>query len=121
MKREFSHYKHWEDFKAGMYGLPSVTDETATVELAAKLLKYPDGFFKVASEMINEWPVSALVNLSNRSRNRQAWIGQASCAFAFKSAEHQTKLAWHTLTIEQQDAANSVADELIEIWDSAHA
>ena len=71
--------------------------------------------------MISEWRVSASVQLSNRSRNRQAWIGQAACCFAFDCPEHQVKAAWHRLTETQQVLANHTADAIIQIWEEFNA
>jgi len=121
MKRIFYPYNEWEDYKAGMYRLPSVQDSATQVQESVDLLASSSIFYGVALGMISDWSISAAVNLSNKSRNRQAWLGQASCCFSHKSSEHQTKEAWHLLTKEQQDSANQVADEIIAFWESCHA
>lgn len=115
--RYYEDYRNWEDFRAGMYVLPSKEDEDLQVRCAVRLLSKPSMFYAVALRMIDEWPVSARVHLSNTSRNRQAWIGQASCCFAYGCPEHQTKDAWHRLSLDQQSVANKTADEVIEIWE----
>jgi hypothetical protein len=48
--------------------------------------------------------------------NHQAWIGHAGCAIAVDSPEDMTRLAWRTLTKDQQDAANAAADRAIAVW-----
>lgn len=121
MKKLFHHYTEWEDFKAGLFELPSKQDDSMNVTLARMLLANQFHFLRVGLRMVQEWRISSEVNLSNRSRNRQAWIGQASCCFAFGSREHQTKEAWHMLTIDQQRRANLTADEIIEEWESVYA
>jgi hypothetical protein len=118
LKRVFHHYRQWEDYWAGMYALPSKTDEPLRIKSSAMLLSKPSHFFGVALRMIQEWPVTTEHHLSNRSRNRQAWIGQATCCFAFETPEHQTKEAWHRLSERQQTLANAEADNIIAIWES---
>jgi hypothetical protein len=121
MKRVFYSYERWEDFFAGQYELPSCHDSIAAEISSAMLLRSPSQFYCVAQQMISEWTFSAEANLSNRSRNRQAWIGQASCCYAFGAKEHQVKSAWHTLTPEEQSAANKIADEIVELWETVYA
>ena len=96
-------------------------DEELCVVWSKKLLISSGWFFQSASKMIQQWPKAAEVNLSNKSRNRQAWIGQATCCYMFGANEHQVKEAWHLLTEEEQSKANAIADEIIEIWESTYA
>lgn len=121
MTKVFANHELWEDSKSGLYDLPSVKDDPYQILMSAKLLSTPHEFFNVAMMMIDSWPVAAQVNLSNKSRNRQAWLGQASCCYDCGAREHQVKEAWHTLNNEQQKAANDVADEVIAIWEAHHA
>lgn len=121
MQRIFHHYSEWEDFKGGLYRLPSVQDSAHQVECSKILLSSPGTFYNVALQMVQEWVIAADVNLCNRSRNRQAWIGQASCCFNHKAAEHQTKEAWWLLDDKQRKEANEAADCVIEIWERFYA
>jgi hypothetical protein len=120
MTRIFHHHDVWEDARAGLYRLPSIMDEWIAQLNSRLLLRTPHAFFRIAMEMVDGWPKSSEANLSNRSRNRQAWIGQATCCFAFGAAEHQVKAAWHELTLQEQSDANHTADEVIVIWEIAH-
>lgn len=121
MKRIFEHHDLWEDSRSGQYDLPSVLDDPYKILISAKLLSTPHEFFNVAMNMIDSWPVAASVNLSNKSRNRQAWLGQASCCYDNGAKEHEVKEAWHTLTHKQQEEANAVADEVIQLWETHRA
>mgnify|MGYP001327108776 CR=1 FL=1 len=121
MKRIYHHYNEWEDFKAGLYRLPCCHDSQHQVTLSKGLLSQPTIFYNTALQMIQEWGVASEVNLSNRGRNRQAWIGQATCCFSHKAAEHQTKEAWWMLDKDQQAKANEAADCVIEIWERFYA
>lgn len=120
MIRVFHPYENWEDFKHGMYRMPGTQDSTHSVVLSKGLLQCPAQFYLVAFQMIQDWTIAAETNLSNRSRNRQAWIGQASCCFNHNASESQTKEAWWMLTDEQRQAANDVADEIIAVWEKHH-
>ena len=111
MKRIFHHFSKWEDTKNGI--LESNFNEKETEELTKKskeLLCNSEEFYKVALKVIKNWIYSSEQHLSNRSRNRQAWIGQASCCYKYKVPEHITKYAWRLMTKEEQDGANYIAD-----------
>jgi hypothetical protein len=123
MKRIYYPYWKWEDYKAGLYRLTETYTEQQQEQLAndaKELLSNSNLFKQIALTVIQDWPRSAAVNLSNPSRNRQAWIGQASCCYALKIPEWITKFGWRLLTIEQQEEANRVADSVIRLWEITH-
>jgi hypothetical protein len=120
MKRIYVRYEEWEDYQAGMYGPPNAKPSWRHVAWATSLLADPRDLLSAMLDVSELWKVSATVNLSNRSRNRQAWLGQAACCLEVGATEAETKLAWHSLQIEQQDAANAVADKCIAIWECGH-
>jgi hypothetical protein len=110
--REWHHYQEWEDWRAGMYGaLPGSADD------AARLLGNPDLFGEAARAMVNAWPVAAAQHLSDTSCNRRAWVGQASCCYAFQCSRLTTIEGWFTLPVAVQAAANAVAEEVIVEWE----
>jgi hypothetical protein len=85
-------------------------------EDAARLLADAPKFRDVAETMIEAWPVATAQHLTDTGCNRRAWVGQASCAFAFGCTRLATIHGWFTLTAAKQDAANAVADEIIARW-----
>ncbi len=101
--------------------MPSERDNKIAQVEAQSLLCNSELFEITSQKMVDAWPFAAEANLTNRSRNRQAWIGQATCCFAYGSAEHQTKEAWHQLTSQEQAAANLAADKVISHWESIYA
>ena len=124
MKRLYFPYWLWEDYKAGLYNLTTEYNEVETEELAnmaKELLCNSEAFLMVALKVISEWKHAAKVNLSNPSRNRQAWIGQASCCYVLKIPEYITKFGWRSMTMEQQAEANRVADVAINKWEATYA
>lgn len=82
------------------------------IEFTGDHKKYGSWMMKV----IQDWTYSCEHNLSNPTQNRQAWIGQAACAYANQCPEDIVRKAWGHLTQEQQRAANNEADMAIEEW-----
>jgi len=123
LKQIFKPYWLWEDHKAGLYDIRKKYSEIEEMDLsvlAKTLLSNPEHFKIVALKVVSEWKVSADVNLSNKSRNRQAWVGQASCCYALGVPEYITKYGWRMMTPDQQKEANQVADEVIKLWEKTH-
>jgi hypothetical protein len=121
MIRIYHPYWKWEDYQHGLYNnIEDAFTEQETeflANLAKDLLSDSEVFYFVASKVISEWKYAAEENLTNDSRNKQAWIGQASCCYALGVPEFVTKYGWHLMTPEQQDEANRVADNIIRIWE----
>lgn len=117
MKRIYHNYLKWEEHHAGMWG--KVSKEIADTMLIKAIEFTGDDqlYGSFMMRVINEWPVSCEHNLTDRSMNRQAWIGHAACCLALGIPEHITRLAWHHLTQEQQDKANNQATKAILAWE----
>lgn len=115
MKRVFYRYELWECHKHRMY-FPQITP--AGVSAAYSILKDPERLYDAMYYVSHHWPYSSTMNLSNRSRNRQAYLGQASCCWMVHATEDETKAAWKRLTKEQQNVANAVADRIISEWEA---
>ena len=120
MERIYYHYLEWEDFHNGLYDLDKIDNPNKLIKSCANLLKDVDSFYKIMLNVIQEWRKSSEVNLTNTSRNRQAWLGQASCCYKYNAPEYITKLAWRTLTKDQQDKANDMADKVIFEWEKIY-
>lgn len=115
--RFYYHYELWEEYHYQMWkpltGIESDTMLNKAIIFTGNYKKY--GFYM--RKVIKQWVISCAVNLSNKSMNRQAWIGHAACCLAIKSPEVITRRAWHYLSQEQQDLANNEADKAIELWE----
>lgn len=117
MKQVYYPYWEWEDYQYGMYDSVPDDEMITLIGLARDLLSDPTEFDKEASDMVFNWPISATHNLTNKSINRRAWIGQATCCFALNVPEILTKLAWTELTTEQRNEANNIAQKIIEDYE----
>jgi hypothetical protein len=120
MKRIYHHYELWEDWQHGMYalGLTRGDDRAmpAVIEASRQLLINLPALRDAMQFVAFNWTHAAEVNLTNPNRNYQAWLGQAACCHHHGAPECLTKLAWHQLSTVQQDAANAIADGIMEAW-----
>lgn len=118
MKQVFHPAQNWEEYKAGMWRQVSNPDErNRYIEAAADLMREPDRFLSAMLVAIERWPISCEHQLTNQSINHQAWLGHAGCCIETESPEDCTRLGWHTLTKDEQDAANDVADQAYAAWE----
>ena len=121
MKRIHHPYWKWEDYKAGLYNNIEEIYTEKELEFLSNMVKEllcdPEVFYFIALKVIHEWKYSSEENLTNDSRNKQAWIGQASCCYALFVPEFITKMGWHLMTPQQQVEANCVADKVILEWE----
>ena len=119
MNRVFHHHDLWEDHQHGMYKLTAPNITTLT-DKCRDLLSNPDDLHEAMNYVATFWSKAAEHNMSNSNRNRQAWLGQAACCFRCQAPEFVTKMAWRLLTDSERDAANAIADNVIEIWEMSY-
>lgn len=117
MKRVYHHFEKWEDWRDGLYRQTVERADEIMVERAARLLRSPFALRPAMLHVAENWTCAAEQNMTNASRNRQAWLGQAACCYVVGAPEDLTKQAWHRLTTAEQDAANAIADEVIRKWE----
>ena len=115
--RVYHHYLKWEDYQNGMWGSKYGNERNLLLRKAIKFTGNAKLYGEYMMRVIKEWPITCEHNLSNRSINRQAFIGHCACCLAIGCPEDITRLAWHYLTQEQQDEANAMADEAILTWE----
>lgn len=117
MKRVYHHYEKLEEFHAGMWRNVEAEYRQFYVKRAGDLMRDPDRFRAAMLEAARTWPNSCEHNLTSRAMNRRAWLGHAGSCVAVDSPEDLTRLAWHTLTTEQQVLADAAADDVIAVWE----
>jgi len=116
MKKKYHNYHKWEAFHEGLYSLTTENEWDKLVksrELLADSKKLKESMCKV----LRNWKYSVEENMTDRSMNRQAFLGQCACCLEFGTPDYLTKIAWRYLTDEQRIEANKVADEVIELFD----
>lgn len=117
MNQFFTHYTNWEDYQNGMYCGTIQRDETQ-VNRAKAILSNTDLFGEILSKLVNQWPISSKVNLTNNGINRRAWLGAAACCFDSSVTEINTRYAWNELNDSQQFQANTVAERVISEFEN---
>ena len=114
--RIFHHYEKWEAVAYNFFGSNHKTMSKQQCEYKYfELLSDIDLFTKTMNKVIEEWPNSCEHNLTNRSMNRIAWLGQASLAYAYQIPSCFSA-GYQLLTEEQKFAANSAALEVLNKW-----
>lgn len=88
---------------------------------SAELMIDHEAFEAACKKATVDWPNSAEANLTASVINHQAWIGHAACCINHGASEDLTRLAWRTLSQEQQDLANAAADRAIHAWEERYA
>lgn len=114
----YFHYSELEEHTAGMWRMTSVEEREGLITAAADLMRSPDGFLAAMLRAGREWPNSMLAAMTTPSLNRRAYFGHSGCCIGVGSPEDLTRLAWHTLTQDEQDAANAAADVAIAAWEA---
>lgn len=110
--RIFYHFQYWECWKNGLY--ENNRKDEDKIEKARKILcdvSLCDFHF---SNVLSTWPISSKVHLSNKSINRQAWVGHASFCISHGANENEGISAWWKITKEEQIRANAIADYYIK-------
>jgi hypothetical protein len=121
MKRIYHRFEKCEEYANGMWRGTEAAERAGFIGAAASLMRDPPAFRDAMIRAVNEWPFSCEQNLTASSINKQAWIGHAGCCIATQTPEDLTREAWGTLTQDQQDVANRMADEALAYWAGKYA
>ncbi len=113
IKQVYYTYDKWEDYQSGMYNM---TFNEILIDKAVKVLSTEKLFENIAKKVISSWDMSCIVNFTNNSCNKLAWLGQASCCYKYNVPEMATRIAWGKLSNDQREKANDIAQKIIEIW-----
>jgi len=120
IERKFHNYKNWECFGQGMYETTCFMDKYAMINDCELLLSCPEWLWESMTFVTHHWLTSSEQHLTNMSRNRKAFLGQAACCFSHGAPEYLTKLAWFNLDEKTQKKANEVASEVIKDWEEKY-
>lgn len=118
MKIEQIYHPYWLWEDVGMYRDPPKGVDRS--EKVIDLMTHAQHFYRVAKWMTLAYPYSCEHNLTNHGMNRIAYIGQASCYYAYGITEEETRKAWGLLTDEQRKEANEVAKRVLNEWEEKY-
>lgn len=116
IKRVFHRWEKCEEYKSNMWKVIHPQERDDAQEHSRNLMIECDTFEDACRRVVDEWPFSCEAALSASTMNHQAWIGHAACALNHGAPEDITRLAWRTLSQEQQELANAAADRAIAYW-----
>ena len=120
-KRVFHHFQKMEEYHSVMWKQIPVERREFAILASAELMVDHEAFEAACIRAVDEWPNSAEAAFTASVINHQAWIGHAACCINHGASEDLTRLAWRTLTEEQQDLANAAADRAIAYWEERYA
>lgn len=114
--RIFHTYDKWEAVEYGFFNSthPTLSNEQCRWKYK-ELLSVPDEFERVLQDVFEKWKYSCEHNLTNRSLNRIAWLGQAAVCYKYKVPAIFSS-GWDFLTEEEKDGANQVAFQMLNKW-----
>ena len=121
MERVYFPYTDLEECRDGMWKVVGGKAKASNMQKAADLMRDDEGFERAMMRAFEEWPNSCLHNLTAEDTNRLAWLGHAGCFLATGSPEENTRCGWHTLTSQEQDAANATAQRALDAWIEANS
>lgn len=119
IKQIWHPYWKWEEIEYNMWG--TVENRERYLDSAIRFTGDYRTYGYWMRRVTREWKYSCEHNLSNLAQNRQAWIGHAAVALAFKCPEDIVREAWWKLTEKQRTLANKEADRAIRIWENNYA
>jgi hypothetical protein len=120
-KRVFHRWEKCEEYASQMWKVVPLETREGYVSKSAELMIDSAAFEQAMLKAIQDWPNSCEAALTAATMNHQAWMGHAGCAINHNAPEDLTRLAWRTLTQEQQDLANAAADNAIAAWRNQYA
>ncbi len=114
--RIYHTFDKWEAVDYGFYDQSHKTMTKKQCEYKYKqLLSDEKKFSEVLDKVLSEWKHSCEHNLTNKSMNRIAWLGQAAVAYKYNVPSKYSS-GWQLLTEEEQEKANIVAFEQLNRW-----
>lgn len=118
MKPIYHQYTKWEDYQNGMFSPYDKSKEGKLILCAIKVLCNPVYFDSILKKVYDNWIYAKEENLSNKSSNRQSWLGQAACCYEYGVPEVLTRKAWVKLNNKERYLANKVADKYINGYEA---
>lgn len=91
------------------------------IQACARLLSNTVDCRLAMKKAVESYPISAEQHLT-KSGGRRPWIGQAACCVEIGATEEETRVAWNFyMSPAQQENANQIADDVIDLWETGNA
>lgn len=114
--RVFHRHEKWEAVHYNFFGSkhPTLSKEECDARYA-ELMTNAKEFENILNKVVAEWVYSCEHNLTNKSLNRIAWLGQAAVAYKYNIPSIYSS-GWQVLSEEQKNVANNVALKVLNNW-----
>lgn len=118
MKKIWHPWYKWECFKAGFYSTfeESGIKKDVAIDQYREFLSDVYLFEETLKLVISEWKYSCEHFLSDRSRNRIAWLGQASMAY-ISGIPSEARAGFKLLSEKEQKQADNMALKYLKKWE----
>jgi len=112
--QKYVHYKKWECYKLGMYN-----NSFSEIEVlnAKDFMNDTMLFSNYMNKVVSSWVYSTLNFLTNKSINRNAYLGQSAVLLALGYNNRITKQAWGLMSENKKGLANLEAQKHIKKWE----
>ena len=117
-QRIYHPYTKWEDYPAGFYNNCTGAELLEKRKASTKMFMDESLTRENMLKVIDEWVYSCEHNFTNEGLNKIAYLGQAACCIYGGSPCTATMDIWSKLPKDVRDRADSIALEVINIWES---
>lgn len=108
----FAPYDQWECFLSGFHAVGFSDDHAA---LSADLYRSPDLLVERSFDVLETWPITSAVHISQR-RNHRAWMGHAACFLSHGAGAASSVAAYWMLSSKGRGVANSCVMQAVNHW-----
>lgn len=115
MKPKYCPFWAREEYLNGLFN--TTCDEPVLIKKVIKLFNSEKRTIIHMNNVVKNWRHSTEHNLTNTSKNRIAWIGQAACCYAFNAPDYITKKAWWLVSKANRDRADKIAKHVIKEYE----
>jgi len=116
-ERVYYHFNDLEEYHDGLWKIVRGPEREINVRNASELMKDTGSFREAMFSALTKWPKSCEYNLTADGVNKLAWLGHAGCCIAVGSPEENTRCAWHTLNLSEQNDADRAAESVLWEWE----
>lgn len=115
-KRVYHPWDKWEDYTFSFYENCTGKDKDIKIAQVLDMFSSLESTRECMFFVVDNWKHSMEHNLTNKSMNRIAYIGQCACAYYKNIPSTITMEAWSSLDSETQKRADKIAQEAIDRW-----
>lgn len=113
MEQIYHPYWLWEDYKEGFYRNYTRKELLENQQKVIDFFSNSEEVEYYMNKVITDFKYSCEHNLTNKSMNRIAWLGQSASLLQNGSPSELTMFCWKFIPEEHQNKANEIANKII--------